>query len=600
MKTYIYDVETYKHLFSCFLKNVETGLEFYFEISRRQNDLQNLLGFMRVLYESKSVMVGYNNYKFDYPILHGILDKVCKTPYEIYLKAQELISNEDDPIKLLPKIHYIKQIDLMRVNGFDRIDQRVSLKHIQFSLDVNNIIALPYNIEKELTEDEMEEIKLYNRNDVLSTFELYNRSLDAISFRSALSNLYSVDFSNKSSSSIGSDIFKLKLKANDIKLYEDGILKQSPRLSVRFKDVILPGFTFKDPALSCLHNDILGVDLQEGRTFSRTVELSNSIKLKFGLGGLHGSVKDKVYTTSDESVILDLDVSSFYPSIAIANNFYPEHLGSDFTRIYKNLFDQRMTYPKTSPESYALKEALNSVYGKAKSKFSFLYDPKYALEITLNGQLIIAKLLDELLTIDGLELIQANTDGCTIFVKRGELSLIESLCCEWEKRFQMKLEKVQFKKMFVKTNSDYIAEKMDGSTKLKGRYEVNRALNKDHSSRIVSIVAEKHLIKGADIRHQVENHKHDHDFTIMVKCNKDSKLVLGGVDEIQRVSRIYPSIDGLYLHVIRPPLSGKTENRVHAVLKDVRVSLCNNMSMFNRSNLNLEYFIKEVENLCAF
>ena len=110
----------------------------------------------------------------------------------------------------------------------------------------------------------------------------------------------------------------------------------------------------------------------------------------FGLGGIHGSVESEIVESDGTHVIVDLDVSSFYPNLAISNGFYPAHLGREFCVIYKNLYEQRKTYPKKSAESAMLKLALNGVYGDSNNQFSVFYDPLYTMTITLNGQLIQA------------------------------------------------------------------------------------------------------------------------------------------------------------------------------------------------------------------
>ena len=112
-------------------------------------------------------------------------------------------------------------------------------------------------------------------------------------------------------------------------------------------------------------------------------------------------------------MILDLDVTSMYPSIAISQGYYPEHLGPTFVKVYDQLRQQRIGYKKGSPENAMLKLALNGVYGKSNDKFSIFYDPKFTMSITLTGQLALAMLAERLAAIG--QIIQANTDGITIY-----------------------------------------------------------------------------------------------------------------------------------------------------------------------------------------
>ena len=60
---------------------------------------------------------------------------------------------------------------------------------------------------------------------------------------------------------------------------------------------------------------------------------------------------------------------ALYPSIATVNNLYPEHLGEDFSRVYKeDIVDVRLREKAKGKEGdfvivAGYKEAANSVYG---------------------------------------------------------------------------------------------------------------------------------------------------------------------------------------------------------------------------------------------
>jgi DNA polymerase elongation subunit (family B) len=43
-----------------------------------------------------------------------------------------------------------------------------------------------------------------------------------------------------------------------------------------------------------------------------------------------------VYKSDEEYIIVDADVASLYPSLAITLGLYPEHLGEEFSSIYEN------------------------------------------------------------------------------------------------------------------------------------------------------------------------------------------------------------------------------------------------------------------------
>ena len=61
----------------------------------------------------------------------------------------------------------------------------------------------------------------------------------------------------------------------------------------------------------------------------------------YGVGGIHGCISAGVYDSCDKYMIIDIDVSSFYPNLAIRNRFYPLHLGIKFCDIYESVYDKR-------------------------------------------------------------------------------------------------------------------------------------------------------------------------------------------------------------------------------------------------------------------
>ena len=162
----------------------------------------------------------------------------------------------------------------------------------------------------------------------------------------------------------------------------------------------------------------------------------------FGTGGIHGSVSNQCVESDDEFVIESRDVASYYPNLAIANRFYPAHLGETFCDIYAELYEQRKQYPKESTESKMLKLALNGTFGDSGNRFSVFYDPLFLLQITLNGQLLLCML------VDGLE----------YRVARQYTHQIEVICKQWEQQTGLTLEKAIYSRMWIRDCNNYLAE----------------------------------------------------------------------------------------------------------------------------------------------
>ena len=183
----------------------------------------------------------------------------------------------------------------------------------------------------------------------------------------------------------------------------------------------------------------------------------DGFRLDFGTGGIHGSLEDTVVRADDEYILKDCDAQSLYPTLAISNRIYPEHLTEKFCDIYEDLFKQRISYAKGTAENAMLKLALNGTYGESNNKFGCFYDPAFTMAITINGQLTLCLLIERLLEIEGLTLIQVNTDGITVKLPRSRESQYYDVCSKWERDVKLKLEFVDYTAMYLKNVNNYIA-----------------------------------------------------------------------------------------------------------------------------------------------
>jgi len=183
----------------------------------------------------------------------------------------------------------------------------------------------------------------------------------------------------------------------------------------------------------------------------------NGFRFDFGTGGIHGSVSNVIVNADDKHMIIDADVASMYPNIAITNRVYPEHLSEKFCDIYQDVYEQRKSYPKGSAENAMLKLALNGVYGDSNNKYSPFYDPQYTMTITINGQLTLCLLAEKLMEIEGLQVLQVNTDGITVKMPRNKHDEYINVCDAWQRQVGLQLEFATYTKMCIKDCNNYIA-----------------------------------------------------------------------------------------------------------------------------------------------
>lgn len=291
----------------------------------------------------------------------------------------------------------------------------------------------------------------------------------------------------------------------------------------------------------------------------------NGLQYVYGTGGIHAAVENRVIESDEKRVIRSYDVSSFYPNLSIKNKFYPEHLDVKFCEIYEYIYNLRKTYDKKSAENAMLKLALNGTYGKSNDQFSPFFDPKFTMQITLNGQLLLSKAIEMVMEVPTVEILMANTDGFEFIVDREYEHLTAQKCKEWEELTNLVLEDVTYTKMIVRDVNNYVSVTESGALKTKGAYEWrDLPAHKNQSCLIVKMAAEKYLIEGIDPEHFIRNHKDKFDFQLRTKVPRTSKLIVvdaNGVDtEVQNICRYYVSEKGGDLVKVMPPLTfTKTE-----------------------------------------
>ena len=334
----------------------------------------------------------------------------------------------------------------------------------------------------------------------------------------------------------------------------------------------------------------------------------------FGSGGIHGSLNRIAIHEDDEFEVWDWDVASYYPNLAITHRFYPDHLSETFCDVYQNMFETRREYAKGTAENAIYKLALNGVYGDSNNVYSPFYDPQYTMAVTINGQLLLC-MLAEWLTYswddmkplhEHVSLIQINTDGLTIKVRKSYVEWMNAVCKAWENHTGLVLESARYKSMFIRDVNNYLAVTTEGKIKRKGAYCYETPLDnpftgevgwhKDHSKLVVPKAAEAHMVHGTPIDEFVKNHQDAWDFVCSVKVPRSARLEANG-QRVQGTSRYYLSTDGVDLVKVMAPLKGKTDERRIGIEAGWTATLVNDISDWRWDNVNWHYYIEETRKL---
>jgi len=616
-----YDIETYMDLFCISLKRPDTGERWRFEISDRRNDVQLITQALYYLQSVNARMFGYNNNGFDYPVIHALLKNTNLTALELHLIGSKIINTPWD--QRFDNVIYdsdmiVKQGDLYKIHHFDNVARATSLKALEFNMRMDSIQDLPYDPTKPLTDAQKDEILDYCDHDVDATVDFYNETIKQIAFRDELSEKYDKDFLNFNDTKIGKEFFIMELEKAipGSCYYKDEYGRKKPRQTRRdyiyLKDAVFDNIPFQHPEFIRIHQWFKQQTITQTKGVFDGVEATvDGFKFVFGTGGLHGSIDPQTVVASGDKVIIDLDVASYYPNIAIANKLYPEHLSETFCHIYKDVYEQRKTYAKKTAENDMLKLALNGVYGDSNNIYSPFYDPLYTMSITINGQLLLCLLSEMLMKIDGLEMIQANTDGVTVRLNKAYVPFLESITKEWEKITGLELEAAYYSRMFIRDVNNYIGEFRGGDLKNKGCYvhahprdRTPKGWHQDTSATVVPLAAEAALVRGADIREFITNHDNMYDFMCRAKVNRSSRLIWGE-EQIQGTSRVYAKADGKSLKKIMPttkPQRLKNPEKLekesfYPGFKGWNVGVANDMKDVTRDMINVEWYIEETKKI---
>lgn len=634
-----YDIETYPNIFTCYVIHADTGRELYFEISDWRNDADLFCQFLDSL---NGRMIGFNNLGFDYPVIHFIYQVRRVSAWEIYNKAMSIIRAPDHARfahMVWESERVVPQIDLFKIHHFDNKARATSLKVLEFNMRSENIEDLPFDVGVELTLDQAKVLKRYNRHDVLETLKFHQESLDQIRFREELTKKYGRDFMNHNDTKIGKDYFIMRLEEENPGCCYQRVngkrhIVQTHREFIRLADVIIPYIRFDDPEFTRILQWFKAQTITETKgVFSDVHCTVRGFQFDFGTGGIHGSVESQIVESDDQWIIEDWDVASFYPNLAIANGFYPEHLGKDFCTIYEDVYQQRKGYAKGTAENAMLKLALNGVYGDSNNQYSPFYDPQYTMSITINGQLLLCMLAEALMRLPELQMVQINTDGLTVRYPRQHKEWVHQVAKWWEQLTGLVLEDAEYSRMMIRDVNNYLAEYTDGKVKRKGAYEYQLGWHQNHSALVVPKAAEAALVHGADIREFIANHTDAMDFMLRTKVPRSSTLEWGG-ERVQNIVRYYISTDGKPLEKVMPPAgpegaykkkNGVPDHYYHQVLAEVgdawderihtknkstyeerrtgintgwQVTLCNDIrGGLDIADLNHDWYVKEAEKL---
>ena len=544
MNVIIYDIETLKEYFLvvCLIPQEPYRV---FKLNAEQNDLDAFMNF--VDQHKEDYWVGYNNLRFDSQVIEWVIRNyehwhelssldICAM---IHQKAKDVIDDANHDV--FPEYResqlHLKQIDLFKIHHFDNKNRRVSLKRLEFEMDLDNIEEMPIHHDKTgMTHDDIVITTEYCLNDVWATYQFYLITIgetehplykgnNQIELRMDIEEEFGIPCLNYSDSKIGDEMIK-KYYCEEKGISYNELPRKGTFSKVYVKNCIADYVKFQTLELQKFLERIKKITLGIQDDFKEEIHFYGNV-YSFMKGGLHTENKPEIFEADEDTLIVDWDVSSYYPAIIINNKRFPRHLGKAFLEGYKRMFERRLELKPLAKKDKrikgivgALKLAVNSVYGKSSDMQNWIYDRQLTMFTTITGELSLMMLI-EAYELAGIHVISANTDGVTIMVKKCYIDKMHEINKWWMDLTRYELERTDYQKIIFSTVNDYLAIKTDGEIKKKGDFLTDFELHKNKSARIVPIALEQYFVSGVPIEHTISSHNNIFDFCMRQKASKD-------------------------------------------------------------------------------
>lgn len=485
------------------------------------NDREEL---RRVYLKHKNdIWIGYNSRMYDQYIMKGTLHGLDPA----WINQRLIIDG-------IPgwQVHSCMG-SLYPLNNFDVSTGFHSLKQLEGFMGENiKETSVPFNINRKLTEDELNEVVEYCRHDVEQTIKVFEATKQEFDAQLALIDAFHLpaNLFNKTKAQLSAHI----LGANAVKRDDefDFTIVDTLRLD-KYKHI---RDWFEQP-----ENKRYNKPSPTGKT---TIAIKQRVDVwdvphDIGYGGIHGAIKQY----QGEGLYIMSDIASMYPATMINYKFLSRNVSNPDK--YRQIRDDRIVLKRQkNPKQLPYKIVLNATYGASKDKNNALFDPLMANNVCINGQLLIVDLLEKLEAGlgDKAQLIQSNTDG--ILVKLSDRSVLDEylkICKEWEERSMFELEHDEYVKVFQKDVNNYVIIDANGKYKSKGAY-VKKLSKIDYDLPIVNKALVDYFVHDVPIEDTINNCNDLIEFQKVTKITSLYKGCMHGNKRLdERVLRVFAS-----------------------------------------------------------
>lgn len=443
----------------------------------------------------------------------------------------------------------------------DIADPGISLKAIEGNLKLPIVeSSVPFDIDRKLTDDELEEVIRYCRNDVDSTKRLYwERKENYLDAKIMAGEMYNI----KPENALGFTNARLSAEALEAR-YTERSDERDYRIPPNIDTSKIPKIIL-DFFLQINDKSIPDAKLFGAGKGSKGMTLELMLKTSYGecpvtyaWGGVHGAKPCVTIEETEDRVIINQDVSSLYPNSMI--NFGYTSRSMKDPDAYKKLVERRIGYKHAGNKKKAnsLKLIINTVYGAMLSKGNGLMDRLGGRSVCITNQLAMTVLIVLLAeSCESIDFVNINTDGIMFTINRNEIDKSEEIVKEWCDVTGFEMERDDFKKVIQKDVNNYIGITPDGHFKTKGGYVslCNGGTFKTNSLSIVHKAIVDYLVKVVPPEKTIKECKDIFAFQQIIKTGGSYEgsyqYVNGERVPLQKVNRVYAVKDPKYGSVVK-------------------------------------------------
>ena len=476
-----YDFESFTHDWMVVLIDITMEHE---EETVIINDVDQLKDFFEK--HRFDIWAGYNSRHYDQYILKGIVSGVCNTPEKIHELNNWIIVEKREAWAYSPLLREVQ------VNNYDVMpNPPVGLKTLEGFMGSNiKETAVPFNIGRKLTEEEIQQTVFYCQHDVDETINVFLERKAEFEAQFGIVQAFNLDLKH-----VGDTEARITAKVLDCRKKDHGDEFDYfflPCLQIKKYSHVVDWF--RTAVEDCTREmqkiaadpEIKAKDRWKGRWkdeacwrkffYDRSLEdqMVAGIPHTFGWGGIHGAMDHPVHV---DGYLLHVDVGAYYPSMLIAWNLVTR--SAKHPEQYKHVYDTRMALKRAGKkkEQAPYKKLLNALSGAMKDRTNPAYDARNNNTMCINGQLMLLDLIEHLEVVPGFQLIQSNTDGLIISIPDTDEAFyaVDDICYEWESRCStelcsIKLELDVIKEIYQKDVNNYLWVDLDGGVERKGGY----------------------------------------------------------------------------------------------------------------------------------